>query len=155
MKKQILKSESLEDTIKIASDFAKTLKGGDVVALYGELGSGKTTFVQAVAKALGIRKQIVSPSFILVRSYEIPKNNTSKSAGRLVHIDLYRLESADDLRSVDLSELASDSGSLVMIEWAQRAKRVLPEKRIDIHMVYKRESEREITIERKSTANSG
>ena len=143
-------SGSLADTIKIASDFAKTLKGGDVVALYGELGSGKTTFVQAVAKALGIRKQIVSPSFILVRSYEIPKNNTSKSAGRLVHIDLYRLESADDLRSVDFSELASDSGNLVMIEWAQKAKRVLPEKRIDIHIVYKGEGEREIEIERRA-----
>ena len=150
MKKQILKSESLEDTIKIASDFAKTLKGGDVVALYGELGSGKTTFVQAVAKALGIRKQVVSPSFILVRSYEIPKNNTSKSAGRLVHIDLYRLESADDLRSVDFSEMSSDSGSLVMIEWAQKAKRVLPKKRIDIHIVYKGEGEREIEIERRA-----
>jgi tRNA threonylcarbamoyladenosine biosynthesis protein TsaE len=151
MKKQILKSESLEDTIKIASDFAKTLKGGDVVALYGDLGSGKTTFVQAVAKALGIREQIVSPSFILVRSYEIPKNNTSKSAGRrFIHIDLYRLESADDLRSVDFSEMSSDSGSLVMIEWAQKAKRVLPEKRIDIHIVYKEEGEREIEIERRA-----
>ena len=144
------RTNSVIETQKIASDFAKTLKGGDIVALYGELGSGKTTFVQAVAKALGIRKQIVSPSFILVRSYEIPKNNTSKSVGRLVHIDLYRLESADDLRSVDFSEMSSDSGSLVMIEWAQKAKRVLPEKRIDIHIVYKEEGEREIEIERRA-----
>ena len=143
-------SDSVQKTEQIASDFSETLKGGDVIALYGELGSGKTTFVQAVAKALGIHKQIVSPSFVLVRSYKIPKNNASKSPGKLVHIDLYRLESADDLRSVDLSELASDPGSLVMIEWAQKAKRVFPEKRIDIHIVYKGEGEREIEIERRA-----
>lgn len=64
-------TNSSEETKKIAENFAKKLKGGDIVALYGELGSGKTTFVQGLAKGLGIKKRIISPTFIIVRSYKI------------------------------------------------------------------------------------
>lgn len=142
-----LTSESLEQTNKIASDFAKTLKPGDVIALYGELGAGKTTFVQAVAQSLGIRRRIISPTYILVRNYPIPNTARSPLGGKTFsHIDLYRVQSHRDLRSVDLPEILEDPDNLTMIEWSEKAKDVLPKRRIDIHIVYKGKGQRELTI---------
>ena len=140
-------SISVEQTQKIARDFAKTLKGGDVVALYGELGAGKTTFIQAVAAALGIKRRIPSPTFVLARSYRIPKGVKPALQGKtLYHVDLYRLESTTDLGSIDLQEIMRDTQNITMIEWAEKAKSALPRSRIDIIMVYKGERKREITI---------
>src|SRR5690242_8838831 len=70
--KKIVVTNSFEETQKIGFDFAKTLQGGDVICLYGDLGSGKTTFVQGLAEGLGITQKIISPTFIIVRNYVIP-----------------------------------------------------------------------------------
>lgn len=140
-------STSVENTKKIASDFAKSLKGDEVVALYGQLGSGKTTFIQAVAAALGVKRRIPSPSFIIARSYQIPKRPRPALRGKtLHHIDLYRVESSKDLASIDLEEITNDPKNITMIEWAEKAKEVLPKKHIDINIVYKGENKREIAI---------
>lgn len=140
-------STSVNDTQKIAKDFAKTLKGGEIVALYGELGAGKTTFVQAVAKALGIKRRIPSPSFVLIRSYPIPKKPHPALQGKtLHHIDLYRLHSAKDLSSIDLQEIINDPNNITMIEWAEKAKEVLPNIRTDIIIEYKGKGRREMEV---------
>ncbi|OGE12951.1 tRNA (adenosine(37)-N6)-threonylcarbamoyltransferase complex ATPase subunit type 1 TsaE, partial [Candidatus Curtissbacteria bacterium RIFOXYB2_FULL_41_10] len=80
---------SEKQTQKIAQNFAKNLKGGDTVALYGDLGSGKTVFVKGLAKGLGIKRRITSPTFVFVKSYKISK-------GFFHHVDLYRGEQQED-----------------------------------------------------------
>lgn len=144
-------SSSVGQTRKIASKFAKKLKPGDLVALYGELGAGKTTFVKAVAKALGIKKRIISPTFILVRSYKIPHTfkGSTLHAKILNHVDLYRIKSAEDLHVIDLNEIIKDKNHITFIEWARKAESILPKKRINIKIEYKQENTRLISIERK------
>ena len=133
--------KSLEETQKFALDFAKQVKIGDILCLYGNLGSGKTTFVQTLAKGLGIEKRIISPTFILVRQYVTTEFN-------FYHIDLYRAVSEKDLWVMGLGEILKDEHSIVAIEWAEKLGSLLPEKRIDIRFSYVDEATREIEIVR-------
>ncbi|MBI4034818.1 MAG: tRNA (adenosine(37)-N6)-threonylcarbamoyltransferase complex ATPase subunit type 1 TsaE [Candidatus Chisholmbacteria bacterium] len=112
----------------------------NVVALYGELGAGKTTLIQGMGKVLGIKQHLASPTFILVREYPIEGANWQ----RLYHVDLYRLGEAAELRAVDLAELWQDKTNLVVIEWAERA--ALPRK-LAVNLKIKTETEREISYE--------
>ena len=112
-----------------------------VLTLYGELGSGKTTFVQGLAKAIGIPRRIVSPTFILMRRYPL----TIKNFSWLYHIDLYRLETEADLADLGLPEIFADPAAIVAIEWAERLKPSLPKNRTDISFTIKNE-ERKILI---------
>ena len=136
-------SKSLKDTKLLAYDFVRELKSGNVVALYGELGAGKTAFVQFVGEALGIKKRIISPTFILMRSYDISDKRFSK----LIHLDLYRTNSADELESIDLQEIMADKNNLVFIEWAEKAKDVLPSRRINIRISYEGKDQRIFSLE--------
>lgn len=111
-------SNSEKDTKQIAARLAKKIKHG-IVALSGELGVGKTVFVQGFAKELGIKEKIISPTFVLIRQHQIP--NTSKF---LFHIDLYRL---DESHGLGLEEIIK-SDNFVLIEWAEKIKKILPEK---------------------------
>lgn len=133
-------TNSKEETQKIASEFAKTLKPGDIVALFGELGAGKTAFVSSVAKALGIKRNITSPTFIFAKTYTI---------GDLIfhHLDLYRANDIKELEALDLDGLFS-SEAIVMIEWADRIQKHLPKKRIDITITKTDENKRRISITR-------
>ena len=153
----IIITNSKEETQKIARDFSSKLAKGGVVALYGDLGSGKTTFVQGVAKGLRIKKRIISPTFIIVRTYRIknypfgkPRFNRGKlraSESRiknLYHIDLYRTETLDDIKGLGLEEIISDPENIVVIEWAEKMKNLLPEKRIEIKFEYIDENKRRI-----------
>ena len=133
-------TNSKEETQKIASDFAKTLKPGNIVALNGELGAGKTVFVSAVAKTLGIKRNITSPTFIFAKSY---------TAGTLTfhHLDLYRAKDIRELEALALDEIFS-SEAIVMIEWAERIQNYLPKKRIDVSITKEDENKRRISITR-------
>ena len=97
-------SSSEEETKKIAKDFAKLLKSGDVVALFGDLGSGKTVFVKGLARSLGIKTTITSPTFVLIKSYPIYRAQKSLS---FYHLDLYRVSGTKDIKSLGLKELFS------------------------------------------------
>ncbi|MBF8280426.1 MAG: tRNA ((37)-N6)-threonylcarbamoyltransferase complex ATPase subunit type 1 TsaE [Candidatus Magasanikbacteria bacterium] len=111
---------------KIGAAFAKKLSGGDIVALQGELGAGKTTFVRGVANALGIRKRIPSPTFTIMNVYKLPRAATKKfHAQRLVHADTYRLEKPEEIFTLGLDEYLTDGESIVIIEWAERVSRHL------------------------------
>lgn len=106
-------SDSLKQTAQIAADFAASLSGGEVIGLEGDLGSGKTTFVQGVAKALGITDQVTSPTFGIMHVYEV----TSHAAiNQLVHVDCYRLESKDQLVDLGLEEWCRPD-TVMFIEW--------------------------------------
>lgn len=101
-------SNSLEETEKIAEDFAKTLKSGDIVLLSGDLGAGKTQFTKGVAKGLGINDTIPSPTFTIMNSYE----------NRLFHFDLYRLHSFEELINVGAEEFLYSNG-VSILEWPE------------------------------------
>lgn len=133
-------SNSPEETEKIAIDFASKLKKGDVVALYGNLGCGKTVFFKGLAKGFGIKQRVTSPTFVFVKTY----NTHGKTIN---HIDLYRSEDISDLGQIGLEEILEDD-AITVIEWADRLEDKLPKKRIDIFIKNLNENSREITITR-------
>ncbi len=137
-------TNSYKETQKVGFDFAKNLKGGDVVALRGDLGSGKTTFVQGLAEGLGITKKIISPTFIIMRTYELKDHPTKKF---FYHVDLYRIESEQDVEGLGLIEIMQDPESIVVIEWPEKIENILPEKRKDLIFTYVEDYKRNIIIE--------
>jgi tRNA threonylcarbamoyladenosine biosynthesis protein TsaE len=148
---RILQTSNLSQTQKLAEELAKTLKPGDFLAFYGNLGSGKTTFIQGLAKGLGIERRIISPTFIIVRSYEISDQQlaTSNQTARMFyHIDLYRTETKNDLLSVGLDQIIEDKNSIIALEWAEKMGEMLPKKRIEVNLENLGEDERKITIKR-------
>lgn len=101
-------------------------RGALTVCLYGDLGSGKTTFVQGFGKAIGIASRLLSPTFFIVRRYSIPH-----SLGFLYHIDLYRIAGEKELVDLGIPEILADSDSIVLIEWAEKLGSLLPKNRIE------------------------
>ena len=138
MKKIISHSE--DETKKIASSIAQEIESG-VIALTGELGSGKTIFVQGFAKGLRIREKIISPTFVLIRQHKLPDGKKT-----LYHIDLYRLEGKINIKQLGIKEILLNPENLVLIEWAEKIKKDLPEKTIKINIEKKGTTERLITI---------
>jgi tRNA threonylcarbamoyladenosine biosynthesis protein TsaE len=156
--KQII-TESFEETQKLGKAFASSLKGGAVIALHGDLGSGKTTFVQGFAAGLGIEKKIISPTFIIMRTYVIPdlirnprsldsrfRGNDGFVKSNFYHVDLYRIESEHDIEGLGLLELINDSQNMVVIEWPDKIAHLLPENGIDIFFEYLEDDKRKIVF---------
>src|SRR6185437_6388050 len=142
-------TNNFEETQKLGEHFAQQLRGGEVVALYGNLGSGKTTFMQGLAHGLGIKRDIISPTFIIMRTYEIKEKGKSVKGEvlkNLYHVDLYRIESEDDVESLGLLEPLNQPENIVAIEWPDKIENILPEKRIDIYFEYLEGDKRQITI---------
>ncbi|MFA6340613.1 MAG: tRNA (adenosine(37)-N6)-threonylcarbamoyltransferase complex ATPase subunit type 1 TsaE [Candidatus Paceibacterota bacterium] len=138
-------SKSLKETENIAKDFIKNIKsskGALVVGLYGDLGSAKTTFTQFVAKTLGIKEDITSPTFVIEKIYDIKH----KDLKRFIHIDAYRLNSAKELSVLGWQTTVSDPTNIVFIEWPERVVDILPKDHIKINFKFISENEREITI---------
>jgi tRNA threonylcarbamoyladenosine biosynthesis protein TsaE len=132
-------SKGPDETRDIGFNLGKLLRPGDVVGLYGELGAGKTIMVKGIASALGIdEKEIVSASFTIIAEYDtIPPFS---------HIDLYRLEKDAEIFELGLwDQIGGDSISV--IEWAEKAERVLPEDMIKVRLKSVGENMREITID--------
>jgi tRNA threonylcarbamoyladenosine biosynthesis protein TsaE len=128
---------STEGTKKLGHDLALTLKPNDVLAVSGELGAGKTTFIQGLATGLGVMEFVSSPSFIIVNEYsgKMP----------LYHADLYRLEAGTDVESLGIEEYF-ERGGVTAIEWAERLGGLMPKKHIEIDIVATDENKRKITI---------
>jgi tRNA threonylcarbamoyladenosine biosynthesis protein TsaE len=137
-------TNDFEETQQLGLDFAKKLKGGEVIALYGDLGSGKTTFMQGLAKGLGIKKNIISPTFIIMRTYHMGTGDEGQGIRSLYHLDLYRIENETQAEDLGLLELMGDSENVVAIEWPDKIENVLPEKRINIYFTYLEDDGREI-----------
>jgi tRNA threonylcarbamoyladenosine biosynthesis protein TsaE len=118
-----LRSSTAEDTRAIGAAIADSLREGDVIQLVGELGSGKTTFAQGLAKGLGVDEPVVSPTFTLIREY----------AARLpiAHVDVYRLDRVQDVIDLGLDELA-DGNALVIVEWGDAVEELLGDERLRV-----------------------
>lgn len=141
MSKSIV-SHSVNTTSHIAKELVSKISQGTVIALYGDLGSGKTTFTKELANALGVARPVQSPTFVLMREYAL----TQRGLSMLYHLDLYRLTSYES-DELGLLELFQDSSALVVIEWADKIKDMLPERRIDITFTYRDEDSRTIVID--------
>lgn len=124
---EIIITESPDETQALGEKLGKTLKQGDVIALIGDLGTGKTCLTQGIARAVGIAPNeiVSSPSYILINEY----NGTIP----IYHIDLYRLENSEEIAELGLSEYVEGDG-ICIIEWAERMADVLPDTCIKIHI---------------------
>jgi tRNA threonylcarbamoyladenosine biosynthesis protein TsaE len=134
-------SHSVEETEALAAELARTLAGGECIALYGDLGSGKTQFVRGLVRGLGgAPRSVSSPTFVLLNVYD---------TGRLpvYHLDAYRVGGADDFEAIGFSELFEQDG-VVVVEWAERVETLLPARRINIRIQPLSKNRRQISIER-------
>lgn len=122
---EIITHSSLE-TQNIAKDIGQKLKGGEILALVGGLGAGKTTFVQGLALGLGITQRIISPTFILVRRYQMYQRYQKPMY--FYHVDLYRLEHdiEKEVINLGLPDILGKKDAIVVIEWAEKIKNILP-----------------------------
>lgn len=131
------KTHSQKETQKLAKKLAKNSEG-NIYALIGDLGAGKTSFVQGFAKGLGIKDKIISPTFVLMRQYKIPRGNKF-----LYHIDLYRIE---DINQLGIKEIMENPNNYVIIEWAEKIKNSLPKNSIKIFFEVIDKTSRQITL---------
>ena len=133
-------TNSASETMLIAEKLAKGLKPGDIIALSGDLGSGKTTFTKGIGKGLGVKdsRRINSPTFVLIKEYsgKIP----------LYHLDLYRLDALKEIENLAVEEYIYGTG-VTVIEWAEKIKCLLPEKHILVKFKVKGDTKREVIIE--------
>ncbi|MBQ7977197.1 MAG: tRNA (adenosine(37)-N6)-threonylcarbamoyltransferase complex ATPase subunit type 1 TsaE [Clostridia bacterium] len=130
--------ENVEDLGKVAREFAQTLNEGDVVLLTGDLGAGKTTFVKAVAKALGFDGLVTSPTFTILNEY----------AGKMpiYHFDMYRLKSCAEAVESGLDEVLRSGEGVCFVEWPQKVAGILPKNSIMIDISVIDENARKIRI---------
>lgn len=146
MKKTIVRSP--KEMSAFAARFAKTLKGGEVLALTGELGAGKTAFVKGLAKAFGIKQVVQSPTFLLMKCYPVRIVHSSLSmVHALCHVDAYRVKKESELVTIGLEEYLHDPGTVTVIEWADLVKGLMPKRARWIKFAHGRsQTERIITI---------
>lgn len=148
MNKIITNSE--QETFDWAKNFAQGLKGGEIIGLTGDLGAGKTIFTKGLADGLGIKKTVTSPTFVIMKIYEIknqPARGWSASGGKsdiryLTHIDAYRLKSEEDIIAIGADEYFGRKDTITIIEWPENIKKVLPKKTIYININYEEENKR-------------
>jgi tRNA threonylcarbamoyladenosine biosynthesis protein TsaE len=133
-------TKSAQETQSLGQKIGLDLKLGNLLALYGELGSGKTTFIQGLAKGLGIKKRILSPTFVFVRSYPLSPRGT------FYHVDLYRINKVSEAIGLGLEEIFADPKAITVIEWAEKIKPILPKKRTEVFFEYQGENQRRIKI---------
>jgi tRNA threonylcarbamoyladenosine biosynthesis protein TsaE len=135
---QTVETRRVEETIALGERLAAQLQHGDVVALFGELGAGKTALVKGIARGLGITQDVTSPTYTLIHEY---------SGGRLplFHIDLYRLDSAGQALTIGVEDYLDPSG-VTVIEWAEKIETLLPEHTTRIRIQSLGETGRRIEI---------
>jgi tRNA threonylcarbamoyladenosine biosynthesis protein TsaE len=132
-------TSSQEQTQKLGDKLARKLRPGSFVALSGSLGSGKTTLIKGICKGLGIKELVRSPCFVIMTQYP--------GKLKVYHFDLFRLRNAEELFSVGYEEYFYGDG-ICLVEWAEKAKKLLPRERIDVFLRIVSESEREIRIKK-------
>lgn len=138
-------TKSFEETMKFAAGFARSLSKGSVVAFFGDLGSGKTTFIKGLVRGLAKDKKIAvnSPTFIYLNIYKLKFP--------VYHFDLYRIKNKNHFYAMGFEEYLSSEG-ICLIEWAENIMEILPRNTIEIKMKHLKENQREILIKYKNAA---
>jgi tRNA threonylcarbamoyladenosine biosynthesis protein TsaE len=129
----------LEETRNLSLLLSKQLKGGDIILFFGNLGAGKTTFIQFLAKNLGVTSQINSPTFNILKLYKVKNNSNIKT---ICHIDAYRLSSGKDLLDLGISEIIADKNNILIVEWAEKVLDVFSKKYIRVKIKVASENKR-------------
>lgn len=139
----VLRTIGAEETKEFGRWFGAWVEVGDVLALYGELGTGKTVLVKGLSETLGVEENVESPTFTIVGEYEgrIP----------LYHMDLFRLSSLEEILRIGYEEYMYGDG-VCAIEWAEKIQQLLPERRVDIRLFHVAEDERKIEVIPRSMA---
>ena len=149
MKKTV---KSLTDLESLAGELLKKLKKDQqatIVTLAGDLGSGKTAFTQRVGKILGIKAKITSPTFVIEKKYKLPpagRGGISTGYKQLIHIDAYRLNSGRDLLLLGWDEIMANPDNLILLEWPERVKDIIPADVYKISFKFVDDSSREISF---------
>lgn len=138
-------TKSFKQTQKIGEEFAKEIlklsnnKKAILLGLNGNLGGGKTTFLQGFAKGLGIKEKVLSPTFVILKRFIIPKINKN-----FYHIDCYRLQNHKDILDLDFKRIISDNNNIIALEWPEKVKRALPKEIFKIGFKFIDKNKREI-----------
>ena len=145
-------SSSSANTKKIAGEFAKKVlrlkqkRHATVLGFVGDLGAGKTTFIHGFLRALGVRKKVTSPTFVLIKRHAVK----SKNFKHAYHADSYRLKSPHDFEILDFKKIVSSPDNIILMEWAEKVKRLLPKDTIWVTFRHgKDENERKINLKKK------
>ena len=144
-------SNNLEESKKFAQDLAREIlaekqqeKGALILALVGDLGSGKTTFAQAFAEALGVKEKIKSPTFIIFRKSKIPASPASFEY--FYHFDVYRIHNEKEILNLGWEEIISNAKNIVLMEWADKIEKILPKNCVKIIFNHLSVDKREMEI---------
>ena len=148
----IIKTNSVKETEKVAKNFVEEITSAErarrnnqnalIVGLYGDLGSGKTTFVKGIAKVFGLEKTITSPTFVIEKIYKL-KNQVFDN---LIHIDAYRLKNEKELLNLGWREISKNPKNIIFIEWPENVNDILPSDAKNIKFRFVDENVREITF---------
>ncbi len=133
-------SRNADQTRRLGARLGTLLQGGDVLALEGNLGAGKTVLAQGVGRGWGAQEPLISPTFVLIRRHE-----RLHDSQKLYHIDFYRLQSAE-IASLGLEEILGAPGAIAVIEWADRAPEIIPEEHLWITLRWLDEYRRTLTF---------
>lgn len=152
MIKSVTRSE--KQTFDLGIRFAKKLQGGEIIGLIGNLGAGKTIFIKGLAKGLGIKQTITSPTFVLMKIYKINKRESETNLHEsqiqwLCHIDAYRLKSSQDLIDIGIEDYLKKKNTVTVIEWAEKVRDILPKNAIFVKItIGKKINQRTIKIKK-------
>jgi len=145
----IINTASAEETQKIARELLKNIMPPQskavILAMEGELGSGKTTFIQGLARALGVKEKVLSPTFVVMKKYQLD-NCPIGQFNNFYHFDCYRLEDSREILALGFKEIIKDSKNLVAIEWAEKIKKILPPDAVWMKFEHLGEDKRKIEI---------
>ena len=138
-------SRSLKDTEKIARELLGALQaraGATVITLSGNLGAGKTAFVQAVGRILGVKSTVNSPTFVIIK-----KHQTEKGPHKfLFHIDAYRLQNEKELKSLGWAEILKDKNHIIFLEWPERVRKIMPRHAHKIKISHLKDGDRQFEL---------
>lgn len=129
MKEDLFESSSVEETQGIGFNFAKSLKKGDVIAFYGDLGVGKTEFIRGICKFYNINSGVSSPTYTIINEYD---GQNEKRPVKLFHLDLYRIKESEELINIGYYDYVFQDDGITLIEWAENSFDELPEKHIKV-----------------------
>ncbi|MCK5416355.1 tRNA (adenosine(37)-N6)-threonylcarbamoyltransferase complex ATPase subunit type 1 TsaE [Candidatus Parcubacteria bacterium] len=139
-----INTKNENETLGFAEKFARNLKGGEIICLQGDLGVGKTVFTQGLALGLNYKKNVNSPTFVIMKIYKI--RNPKSEIRNLIHIDTYRLNSEKDIETIGAQEYFGRHDCITIIEWPERIKKIIPKNSIWINIEIKNKDERTIKI---------
>jgi tRNA threonylcarbamoyladenosine biosynthesis protein TsaE len=157
---KVYQTKSAKQTFSLGKKLARQLKGGEILALTGQLGAGKTVLIKGIAAGLGIKKIITSPTFVLMKIYKLPTNKFTRHASRakranlptyqltnLIHLDCYRIKSPQEIIDIGATEYFGRKDTVTVIEWAEKISSILPTRQTNkIKIKLEDKNQREIII---------